>query len=216
MVEKRVAFLTDYQNAAYAERYRAFVTQVATRSEKVPGGERLALAVARYLFKLMARKDEFEVARLYTDGTFQRQLDAEFEGDYKLVIHLAPPRLPIIDRFIDRRDPDTGRTKKLDSRAWLPAMRLLAKAKFLRDTPFDPFGRTPHRRLERRLIDDYRGTLEELLAGLNAENLDTAIEIASIPEQIRGFESVREQHLENALEKQTELLDAFRRLAPQR
>jgi indolepyruvate ferredoxin oxidoreductase len=215
-VARRVAFLTDYQNADYAERYRAFVTNTAERAAALPGGERLGHAVARYLFKLMARKDEFEVARLYTDGSFQRQLDAEFEGDYRVVVHLAPPRLPILDWFVDRREPDTGRTKKIDSGLWLQAMRVLAKLKFLRDTPADPFGRTPHRRLERRLIDDYRATVEELLSGLTPENLELAVEIASIPEHIRGFESVREQHLESALAKQNELLDAFRRRAPAR
>ena len=211
LVARRVEFLTAYQNPAYAERYRAFVNETAQRAGTVPGGEALALAVARYLFKLMARKDEYEVARLYTDGSFERQLEAEFEGDYRVVIHLAPPRMPVIDWFLDRRDPDTGRTKKIDSSAWLPAMRVLARLKFLRDTPFDPFGRTAHRRLERKLVDDYRGVVEELLAGLSGENVALAVDIASLPEQIRGFEQVREEQLAAALEKQTELLDAFRR-----
>ncbi|MGH0030255.1 MAG: indolepyruvate ferredoxin oxidoreductase family protein [Myxococcota bacterium] len=209
MLERRVAFLTDYQNAAYAERYRTCVRRVADAT--AAHGDALAKAVARYLFKLMARKDEFEVARLYSDGSFAKQVAAEFEGDYRLVLHLAPPRLPVIDWFLDRADPDTGRMKKIDSRWWFTAMRVLARFAFLRDTPFDPFGRTAHRRLERRLVDDYRATVDELVAGLSDENLALAVEIASIPEHIRGFEQVREQHLEDALAKQRELLDAFRR-----
>jgi indolepyruvate ferredoxin oxidoreductase len=214
LLARRAAFLTDYQNAAYASRYRAFVDEVSQRAAHVAGGERLAAAVARQLFKLMARKDEYEVARLYTDGSFQRQLDAEFEGDYRLVLHLAPPRLPVLDWLLDRRDADTGRTRKIDSRWWLPAMRVLAKLKLLRDTPFDPFGRTRHRRLERRLVDDYRATIGELLAGLDAGNLAVAVEIASLPEHIRGFESVREEHLAQVQARQAELLQAFRAATP--
>jgi indolepyruvate ferredoxin oxidoreductase len=208
LVERRAEFLTAYQNAAYAASYREFVQRIADATRE--HGDTLARPVARYLFKLMARKDEFEVARLYSDGSFQRQLEAEFEGDYRLVLHLAPPRIPVIDWFLDRQDPDTGRMKKIDSRWWFAAMRVLAKLKFLRDTPFDFFGYTAHRRLERRLIDDYRATVEELAAGLSAENLPLAVEIASIPEHIRGFESVREQHLADAMARQAELLDAFR------
>jgi indolepyruvate ferredoxin oxidoreductase len=212
LVDHRAAFLTDYQNAAYASRYRAFVDEVAGRAASVAGGERLTAAVARYLFKLMARKDEYEVARLYTDGSFQRQLDAEFEGDYRLVVHLAPPRLPVLDWILDRRDP-AGRTRKIDSRAWLPAMRVLAKLKLLRDTPFDPFGHTRHRRLERRLIGDYQTTIRELLSRLDAGNLALAVEIASLPEHIRGFESVREEHLAEVLARQAVLLEEFRKSA---
>jgi indolepyruvate ferredoxin oxidoreductase len=213
LVDRRAAFLTDYHSAAYAAGYRAVVDEVAGRASHVEGGEQLTAAVARYLFKLMARKDEYEVARLYTDGSFQRQLDAEFEGDYRLVVHLAPPRLPVLDWLLDRRDRDTGRTRKLDSRWWLPAMRVLARLKLLRDTPFDPFGYTHHRRLERRLVDDYRATVRELVAGLDAGNLAVAVEIASLPEHIRGFESVREAHLADVQARQADLLARFRRPA---
>jgi indolepyruvate ferredoxin oxidoreductase len=167
----------------------------------------LAETVARYWSKLLAYKDEYEVARLYANEDFQRQLETEFEGDYKLQFHLSPP-------LFTPRDPDTGRLIKVTFGPWfMKAFELLSKLKFLRGTPLDVFGYTRHRRLQVQMIRDYRATIEELLGGLTAENLDLAIEIAGIPEHIRGYDLVLERHYEDALTKQSELLDAFRRIA---
>jgi indolepyruvate ferredoxin oxidoreductase len=144
---------------------------------------------------------------------FQRQLDAEFEGDYGLYVHFAPPfSLPIVDWLTGRRDPDTGRMKKWRLAAWwfLPFLRLLARAKFLRFTPLNLPARTAHRRLERRLIADYEAMVETLLAGLQTDNLEIAVECASLPEHVRGFEQVREESLEAVETKRDELLEAFR------
>ena len=212
IVATRVEYLKSYQNDAYARRYRRRVEAVAAREVEVGGrDERLATAVARYYFKLLSYKDEFEVARLYSDGSFRRQLESEFEGDYRLKLHLAPPHIPIYDWFVDRRDPDSGRMRKITVGSW--ALRVapwLAKLKFLRGTPVNPFGYSAHRRLERQLIRDYEARIAELLAGLTAHKLDVAVEIASLPEHIRGFEEVRENQIEQAREKQAELLAVFR------
>jgi indolepyruvate ferredoxin oxidoreductase len=214
IVARRVAFLTDYQSARFAAAYRARVERVAAREQEVaPGSTRLARAVARYYFKLLAVKDEYEVARLYTDGSFQRQLEAEFEGDYRLYVHFAPPfTIPVIDWLTERRDPDTGRIKKwrIPARWFMPVLSVMARFKFLRGTPLDLPGMTAHRRLERRLCRDYEATLDQLLATLGERNLDIAVEIASLPEHIRGFEQVREAHIEKVRAKQEELLAAYR------
>jgi indolepyruvate ferredoxin oxidoreductase len=214
IVARRVAFLTEYQNARYAEAYRARVERVAARESKVaPGSTRLARAVARYYFKLLAVKDEFEVARLYTDGSFQRQLAAEFEGDYRMYVHFAPPfAIPVIDWLTERRDPETGRMRKwrIPARWFLPLLSVLAAFKFLRGTPLNLFGRTAHRRLEQQLRRDYEATLDQLLEGLGERNLDIAVEIASLPEHVRGFEQVREAHIDKVRAKQDELLAAWR------
>jgi indolepyruvate ferredoxin oxidoreductase len=215
LVAKRVTALTAYQNARYALRYRTLVERVAERAKAIEGGERLALAVARYYHKLLARKDEYEVARLYTDGSFRQQLEAEFEGDYRLVIHFAPPILRSLEAWFGRVDPHTGSTGKIAFGGWfLTCLAGIAKLKFLRDTPFDPFGWTAERRLERQLPRDYEARIEELLAGLGPDNLELAIEIASLPEHVRGFEHVRARHLEQARAQERELLEAFRRAAP--
>jgi hypothetical protein len=154
IVARRVAFLTDYQNARFAAAYRARVEHVAAREQEVaPGSTRLASAVARYYFKLLAVKDEYEVARLYTDGSFRRQLEAEFEGDYRLYVHFAPPfTIPVIDWLTERRDPDTGRMKKwrIPASWFLPVLSVMARFKFLRGTPLNIVGMTAHRASSRR------------------------------------------------------------------
>jgi indolepyruvate ferredoxin oxidoreductase len=212
LVERRAAFLSDYQDAAYAARYRALVAQVALRERAVTGAaSRLAPAVAQSYAKLLAVKDEYEVARLYTDGEFRKQLESEFEGDYRVVLHLAPPHLPVVDWLFDRREASTGRTRKIAFGSWIFAfLRVLARCKFLRGTPFDPFGRVAHRRLERRLARDYEARVQELCESLSPENLDVAVEIAGLPEHVRGFESVKERALEAVRAKEEELLAAFR------
>jgi indolepyruvate ferredoxin oxidoreductase len=205
LVEHRAGFLTRYQSASWARRYRALVQRVVARERECdPDSDRLAKAVARYLAKLMSYKDEYEVARLYTDGDFQRQLEAEFEGDYRISLHLAP-------QMLFPKDEETGRALKVSVGPWvLTAFRVLAAFRFLRGTPLDPFGYAAHRRLERRLISDYEKTVDELLEGLSKDKLDLAVQIASLPEGIRGFFDVKERHLEDVLEKQAQLLAAFR------
>jgi indolepyruvate ferredoxin oxidoreductase len=214
LVARRAAFLTEYQNAAYAGRYTALVERVAAREREVaPGSSRLAEAVARAHFKLLAYKDEYEVARLYTNGELERQLEREFEGGYSLTVHLAPQFLP---GFLAPRDGRTGRIRKWEIPAALilPVFRGMARLRFLRGTPFDPFGWTAHRRLERELVRAYEARVAELVAGLAAGNLDLAAQIAGLPEQIRGFDTVKEQSLAQVREKEQELLAAFRALTP--
>jgi indolepyruvate ferredoxin oxidoreductase len=209
-IARRVAFLTDYQNAAYAERYRALVEKTrAAENAKAPGSTKLTEAVARYAFKLMAYKDEYEVARLHASDEFRRRIAAQFEGDYTLHFNLAPP-------LFSKRDAD-GHLIKREYGPWVQtAFGLLAKLRFLRGTALDVFGYTAERRMERRLIADYARTLDELLAGLDAGNLALAVEIASIPEQIRGYGHVKEAHLKKALARQDELLAKWRHPAAER
>jgi indolepyruvate ferredoxin oxidoreductase len=217
LVARRVEFLTAYQGAALARRYAALVGRVEARERALSlGRAELARAAAHSYFKLLAVKDEYEVARLYTDGSFQRQLEAEFEGPFRLELHLAPQFLPRwLPGRLARRDPITGRVKKLAFGPWIfVLLRGLARLRFLRGTPLDPFGWTAHRRLERRLSRDYEALLEELLEGLSARSYDLAVEIASLPQQVRGFDSVKERQLEDARAKQAELLAAFRLRAP--
>ena len=205
MLRTREAFLSAYQNAAYAARYRALVERVrAVESQRV-GGSRLAEAVARYAFKLMAYKDEYEVARLFTDGSFRAKLAAQFEGDYRLKFHLAPPTLK-------RPDAETGVASKRSFGPWMEhAMRLLARLRFLRGTRFDPFGRSHERRTERGLIADYESLVEQLVLRLDAGNHALALELARIPEQIRGYGHIKQRHLALAQSKQAELLARWQR-----
>jgi len=207
-VARRVDFLTAYQNAAYAERYRALVERVRAREAAVTGSTALAEAVARNLFKLMAYKDEYEVGRLYTDGNFARQLAATFAGDkMRLEFHLAPPILSPKDAH--------GHPRKMTFGPWiLPAFRLLASLKFLRGTAFDIFGRSEERKLERKLIADYEALLDEILAKLDAGNHALAVALAAIPEKIRGFGHVKQRHLDKAKREEAELLARFRNKEP--
>jgi len=208
-VARRVAFLTGYQNAAYAARYRERVEQArAAEAAKAPGKCGLAEAVARNLFKLMAYKDEYEVARLYSDGAFLRQAAAEFDGDLTFTFHLAPPLLA-------RKDPATGEPRKMSFGPWMmTAFSLLARLKFLRGTAFDPFGRTEERRTERRLVADYEAVLEELLAKLTPDNHHLAVGIAAIPDKIRGFGHIKLATLRVAKADEEALLDQFRSGTP--
>ncbi|MEL4180146.1 indolepyruvate ferredoxin oxidoreductase family protein [Roseateles sp. PN1] len=199
LVSKRVAFLTDYQNAAYAAAYKALVDKVQA-AEKPLGGSQLSEAVARYLFKLMAYKDEYEVARLHTDKRFTDKVAAQFEGDYKIIHHLAPPLLA--------KKNEKGELVKQQMGAWIrPAFGLLAKLKGLRGTAFDIFGHTEERKTERALINEYRASIEAILAkGLTAERLKLAVDIARIPEEIRGYGHVKERHLKAARAKWASLM----------
>ena len=200
VIARRIAFLTDYQDAAYAKRYADFVHRVReAETAKAPGSTDLTEAVARYAFKLMAYKDEYEVARLYTSGDFQRRLQQQFEGDYKLHFHLAPPLLA--------KKNARGELVKREYGPWVfGAFRLLAKLRFLRGGALDVFGYTDERRTERRLIGDYEATIAGLLDKLDGGNVDLAARIASIPEHIRGYGHVKHAHLEKAKAREAELL----------
>ncbi len=204
LVARRLTFLTDYQNAAYAKRYADFVARVrAVEADKAPGSTDLSEAVARYFFKLMAYKDEYEVARLYTSGEFRRRLEQQFEGDYKLHFHLAPPLLA--------KKNANGELVKREYGPWiLTAFRLMAKLRFLRGTALDVFGYTAERRGERQLIADYEKTVGGLLERLDAGNVDLAADIASVPEHIRGYGHVKEAHLHAAKAREAELLARWR------
>ncbi len=209
VIARRKAHLADYQDAAYAERYARLVARVQTAEARVnPGITLLTEAVARGYHKLLAYKDEYEVARLYTDSDFLARVDEQFEGDYKLVFHLAPPTLA-------DKDPQTGELKKKAYGPWmLKAMRVLAKFRRLRGSVLDPFARSHDRKLDRELIADYERVVDEILAGLEPANHETAVALASLPEQIRGFGHVRERYLAGARKRQAALLDAFRRRQP--
>ena len=200
---RRVEFLTAYQDAAYARQYSEFVEQVRVAEAAKVGGTRLTETVARYYAKLMAYKDEYEVARLYSAPAFMEKIRAQFEGDYQLKFYLAPPLLA--------RRNNKGELVKQQYGPWmLKAFGLLAKLKGLRGSAFDVFGKTEERRGERALIVEYRATVESLLASLSKDNFDTAVAIAALPEEIRGYGHVKERHLKAAKEKQARLLAAFR------
>ena len=187
IVRRRVEFLLQYQNAAYADAYQAFVSRVRER-EAALGKATLAESVARNLFKLMAYKDEYEVARLHADSGFLQRVGAMFEGDFKLHYHLAPPLLA-------RRNEKGELLKQKFGPAMLIGFRLLARLKGLRGTALDIFGRSAERRGERALIVQYKDSIDELLATLGAHNHAAALEIARIPEQIKGFGHVKERNL---------------------
>ncbi|HUC48510.1 MAG TPA: indolepyruvate ferredoxin oxidoreductase family protein [Xanthobacteraceae bacterium] len=210
MVARREQYLTAYQNAAYAGRYRGWVDKArAAEASRAPAKSGLADAVARYLFKLMAYKDEYEVARLYTDGTFAAQVKNAFDGDnLRFEFHLAPPLLA-------PRDPATGQPRKMSFGPWMmPAFRALAKLKFLRGTALDPFGRTRERQTERKLIGEYETMLSEVLTRLTPENHRLAVGLAAIPEKIRGFGHVKQRHLTAAKADQAALFEQFRAGGP--
>ncbi|MDZ4161235.1 MAG: indolepyruvate ferredoxin oxidoreductase family protein [Burkholderiales bacterium] len=187
LVARRVEFLTAYQNADYAERYRQQVARVQA-AESALGTTRLSEAVARNLFKLMAYKDEYEVARLHTDAAFERKLAELFEGPVTLRHHLAPPLLA-------RTNNKGELLKRPFGPAVRTAMRWLAPLKVLRGTALDPFGRTEERRTERQLVADYTDTLAQLVAGLTANNQALALELANLPQGIKGFGHVKARNV---------------------
>ncbi|MEA9914137.1 indolepyruvate ferredoxin oxidoreductase family protein [Xanthomonas campestris pv. raphani] len=203
-IARRVHFLTEYQDAAYAQQYRALVERVRTHeAQRAPGSTALSTAVARYAFKLMAYKDEYEVARLYTRGDFQRRVQQQFEGDYQLRFHLAPP-------LFAKKDAN-GQPIKREYGPWMfSAFKLLARLKFLRGGKLDVFGYTAERRGERQLIADYLATVDTLLQRLDNDNVGLAAQIASIPEHIRGYGHVKDAHLHEAKAREAALLAQWR------
>jgi indolepyruvate ferredoxin oxidoreductase len=200
----RTELLTRYQTADHARRYRALVEKIAQAEAAVaPGSQRLSLAVAENLAKLMAYKDEYEVARLHTAPEFQAALAAQFEGPQRLRFNLVPP-------LLSRRDPLTGQLKKSEYGPWiLPAMRLLARLRFVRGTPFDLFGYTAERRAERGLIANYEVLLQRLASELRAHNLEIAIQLAQLPQRIRGYGHVKERSMAEAEIARQALLAEF-------
>jgi indolepyruvate ferredoxin oxidoreductase len=205
IVEHRIAELTAYQDAAYARRYREFVGEVTDAERRTTGTTgSFAGAVARNLFKLMAYKDEYEVARLYTSGAFLDKLGRQFEGDFKLSFHLAPP-------ILAAKDPASGRLKKREYGAWMfTALKLLARFKRLRGTRLDPFGYTAERRAERELIESYTKLIRDVAANLSKANHATAVELANIPDLIRGFGHVKVGSIARARAREDELVKRFR------
>ena len=224
VIATRVEFLTRYQNADYAQTYQAFVQKVKTAEDALAQGLtqgaapgvaqgaegahrlkhlQLTDAVARYLFKLMAYKDEYEVARLHTDSAFHAKINSMFKGDFKLNYHLAPP-------LIAKKNDKGELQKQQFGPAMLTAFRLLARLKGLRGSAFDVFGKTAERKQERALIDDYRASVEEILKHLSIVNHAAALEIARIPELIKGYGHVKERNLKAARAKWTGLMVEFR------
>lgn len=207
MIERRVAFLADYQDAAYGERFRRKLSAIAAAEAAVaPDRTDLSDAAARNLFKLMAYKDEYEVARLYTSGEFRAKLDAQFTGDYRLSVHLAPP-------LFARKDPVTGLPRKREFGRWmLSAFGLLARAKRLRGTIFDPFGRTAERRMERQLVSDYEAVLDSIVENIDHAGYEAAVALARYPDKIRGYGYVKDRSVPGALAERDRQLEAM--LAP--
>jgi indolepyruvate ferredoxin oxidoreductase len=209
IVKRRVAFLTAYQNARYAERYRDRVERVAAIERRLMGGRtEVATEVAHALFKLMAAKDEFEVARLYTDGSFTRQLKAQFDSWDWLQFHLAPP-------LFAKRDKRTGHLKKRHFGPWMmSAFRMLARLRVLRRTVFNPFRYTAERRWERRLLKRYEADLDVIEAKLSPDNTDAALVLAAYPLRIRGYGHVKEAQGEAVLAERERMIRALDAPAP--
>ncbi len=198
LIARRVELLTAYQNVAYAADYKAFVDNVATK-----GNKNLTEAVAKYLYKVMAYKDEYEVARLHTDTAFLDKIKAQFEGDFTLNYHLAPP-------LISKKNDKGQLIKQKFGPAMLTGFKVLAKLKGLRGTVLDIFGKTEERKMERALIGQYKSSIEEVLRLLNDSNAAVAVEIARIPEQIKGFGHVKERNSQAAQIKWAELMQQLR------
>jgi indolepyruvate ferredoxin oxidoreductase len=205
LLEVRVPELIAYQDEAYAKRYADVVKRVMSAERRAaPGRSELAEAAARYLYKLMAYKDEYEVARLHADPAFIAQLDAQFKHGFSVTYNLAPPT-------ISRRDARTGELQKRSFGPWmLTAFRLLRKFKGLRGGALDVFGKTEERRHERQLIEDYVAQLDEVTSKLSALNYAAAVALACVPDEIRGYGHVKEKSLVAAKALQERRLSAFR------
>jgi indolepyruvate ferredoxin oxidoreductase len=207
VIAYRSAYLTDYQNQAYAGRYLDLVERVRRFEQELRQSSDIELpltgAVARSYFSLLAYKDEYEIARLYANGEFEQTLAAQFEGDYRLRFHLAPPLLA-------KRDPHTGKAIKREFGSWvLPLFRVLARFKNLRGSALDIFAYTAERKMERALIIAYESDIDRLLGETTQKNLDTAIEIASLPQRIRGFGHVKQASIDSMATGREQLLQKF-------
>jgi indolepyruvate ferredoxin oxidoreductase len=209
IVAHRVQLLTDYQDAAYADRYKRLVDRVAAaESAAVRGSDALAVMVARNFAKLMAYKDEYEVARLHADPAFKQQLSDAFEDGAKLRYNLAPP-------IFSKRDAATGHLKKREFGAWMgTAFAFLTRFRRLRGTPFDVFGYTAERRMERELIDHYEAQMEMVAGMLTAANHAAAVELASLPAQMRGYGHIKEANVEKVRALEPQVLAKFHAAGP--
>jgi len=210
LIERRVDFLSDYQNRDYAKKYQGLVDRVRGKEQSRKNLDGLTEAVARYYFKLMAYKDEYEVGRLYANGVFQKKVEQLFEGNYKVRYHLAPP-------LFAKKDPETGFLKKKEFGSWvLGAFKILSRMRFLRGTAFDIFGWTDERKMERQLIEDYRLLVEEILDSVNESNFDIAKRLLSLPEEIKGFGHVKEANVIQVRASWQELLHQYRTAGEER
>jgi indolepyruvate ferredoxin oxidoreductase len=205
VIDRRATFLTAYQNASLADRYRRLCERAKTaEASRTPGKNGFAEAVAHSLFKVVAIKDEYEVARLFSDGSFAKQLAATFEGDWRLEFHLAPP-------FLGKKDPSSGMPSKSTFGPWMmKAFRVLAALRGLRGTLLDPFSYSRERKAERQLMADYMALIEELAASLRLDNHATAVALAELPKKIRGFGYVKDRQMTAAKAEEVELLRRFR------
>jgi indolepyruvate ferredoxin oxidoreductase len=203
LLRRRVASLTEYQNAAYAKRYEDLVGKVRDAEARLGAGDALSKAVAKNLFKLMAYKDEYEVARLFTDGSFEKRLNEAFEGDFTVSYNLAPP-------LFTKRDAQGHLIKKKYGRWMKSAFGLLARLKGLRGTALDVFGYTAERRMERELVRDYEALVSEMVTSLSSKNHRTAVELASLPERIRGFGHVKDANVAAVATEREKLVQRFR------
>ena len=204
LITERKTRLTRYQNVAYAREFEALVERVRQADSRSETEHSLTALVARNLYKLMAIKDEYEVARLFTDGEFQRKLSDQFEGDFELRFNLAPP-------LLSKRDPHTGQLQKREFGPWvMGAFRLLAHLRPLRGTVLDVFGRTDERRRERQDLEDYRQLVDTLLADLSPQNYELACELAGLAAQLRGFGHVRDRNRDNLAERYRRLWSQWR------
>jgi indolepyruvate ferredoxin oxidoreductase len=203
LIERRARFLTDYRDAAYANRYRALVERVRAAEQRLGSGEALTRAVAQSYHKLLAVKDEWEVARLFAAPEFQAALKREFEGDYRLKFHIgAWP--------FGRPDPATGIMGKGEVGPWMmTALRWLARLRFLRGTILDPFRNSEERKLEQRLVAEFESDVETILAGLDPATLPIAIRLAALPETIKGYGHVKEAAAKEAAKTRARLLAQF-------
>ena len=211
LVAHRISELTDYQNAAYAARYSRLVEKASAAEQKrTPVQHGFADTVARYAYKLMAYKDEYEVARLYSRPEFKTALEEAFDGPYRLQFHMAPP-------LLTPKDPETGLATKRTFGGWmLPVLKVLAGLRRFRGGLLDPFRGLAERRQERQLIVDYENLVDELCRGLDEHNHALAVDVVSLPEQIRGYGHVKQRHLETAKQMESELMDAWRNVKPER
>jgi indolepyruvate ferredoxin oxidoreductase len=206
IIARRVQDLTLYQNAAYADRYAALVRSAREAETAIdPASTALTEAVARDYYKLLAYKDEYEVARLYTETKFRDRIKAAFEGDYRLVFHLAPP-------LFAKRDPITGIARKQEYGPWMwHAFRVLAKLRGIRGRWYDPFAYTHDRKQDRALISEYEALLNMLLPALTPQTLPLATQIAAWPDLIRGFGHIRTRHIKHANTHRDQLLKQWHR-----
>jgi indolepyruvate ferredoxin oxidoreductase len=192
LIERKVMFLTEYQNAAYGERFRTLVNRLRDWERKVsPSGDTVTRAVANGYFKVLAYKDEYEVARLHSSTGFVESLKQQFDGDFRISFNLAPP-------LVARKDELTGEPRKKEYGAWiLPVFRMLAKLKVLRGTPLDVFGYTAERRMERGLITRYEQTVDEILRNGNSHNYQAVVRAATMVEKIRGYGHIKERNFKS-------------------